>query len=76
MNDFYVSSEFADKTDPVERLLPNDERTVAFVQDFLLIVSVFLLLLLQHLDLLEAFESKGDFAFVLDKFNTPESAHT
>lgn len=54
---------------------PHDERTLANEQDLLLIVRVFLLLLQQHLDLLQTFECERDFVLVLNQLDTTEAAH-
>lgn len=56
-------------------LLPDDERTVAGEQNLLLVVGMFLLLLLQHLNLLEALEGESDFIFELNQLHTSEAAH-
>lgn len=57
-------------------LLPNDEWAFASVQDLLLVVGMLLLLLLQHLDLLEALEGESDFVLVVDQLHAPETAHS
>lgn len=59
----------------IKCLLPNDKRALASEQNLLLVVSVFLLLLLKHFDLLEAFEGESNFTLELHQFDTSEATH-
>lgn len=59
----------------IEFLLPNNKRAIARVQNLLLVVRVFLLLLLKHFNFFEALESKRDL-LELHQLDSPEAPDT
>lgn len=64
------------KLHKIKCLLPNDKWTLAGEENLLLVVRVFLLVLLKHFDLFEAFESKcGFIVATLNQLHPSESAH-
>jgi hypothetical protein len=64
------------KLHKIKRLLPNDKRTLASEQNLLLVVRVFLLVLLKHFYLFEAFEGECGFVAVLNQLHPSESTHS